>query len=235
VTSLTELKFYVTPAHPCSYLDDRDAVTLFVDPAAQLDQQTYSALSASGFRRSGIHVYRPHCQGCAACIPLRIPVQDFQLTKSQRRIWRRNRDLRVSQVSPGFTRESYQLYHRYVSDRHADGDMYPPREDQFRSFLVECRSETVFYELRLSDRLIAVAVVDQLRDGLSSVYTYFDTEDSRRSPGVYAILWQIEQARQLGLHYLYLGYWIKQSRKMSYKISFRPIELYMKDHWVRLN
>ena len=234
MTSLTELKFYVTPAHPCSYLENRDAVTLFVDPAARIDRQTYSALSDRGFRRSGTHVYRPHCQGCTACIPLRVPVEGFKQTRSQRRIWNRNQDLQICQVAPGFTAESYDLYHRYISERHADGDMYPPREDQYRSFLVESRPETVYYEFRLSGRLIAVSVVDILRDGLSSVYTYFDPWESRRSPGVFAILWQIEQADRLGLHYVYLGYWIKQSRKMSYKISFRPIELYMKDSWVKL-
>lgn len=234
MSSLSELKFYVTPAHPCSYLEDRDAITLFVDPAARIDKQSYSALSDNGFRRSGTHIYRPHCQGCNACVPLRIPVRDFQLTKSQRRINKRNQDLQVTQVAPEFTDESYLLYHQYISQRHADGDMYPPQEDQYRSFLVECRPETVFYEFRLANRLIAVSVVDQLQDGLSSVYTYFDVQQSRRSPGVFAVLWQVEQAAILGLRYVYLGYWIKQSRKMNYKISFRPIELFMKDGWARL-
>jgi len=235
VTSLSELKFYATPSHQCSYLADREAVTLFVDPAARIDKKTNTALSEFGFRRSGTHIYRPHCNECNACIPLRIPVQDFAQSRSQKRIWKRNRELEVTQVAPHFSEESYNLYHTYISQRHADGDMYPPQEDQFRSFLVECRPETVFFEFRAKNQLIAVAVVDLLDDGLSSVYTYFDPLKSRQSPGLYAILWQLEYASSLDLQYVYLGYWIKQSRKMNYKISFRPIELHMKDHWVRLD
>jgi arginyl-tRNA--protein-N-Asp/Glu arginylyltransferase len=232
LTSLSELRFFATPPHPCSYLDDREAVTLFVDPAAHIDDRTYSALSAFGFRRSGNHIYRPHCQNCSACVPVRIPVDKFTMKRSQRRIWKRNRDLQVNEITPLFNAETYNLYDRYISQRHADGDMYPPEPEQFKSFLVESREETTFYEFREQESLVAVAVVDKLQDGLSSIYTFFDPDLAKQSPGVYTILWQIEKARELNLQYVYLGYWIKQSQKMNYKIEYKPLELFLKDHWI---
>jgi len=213
-------------------MKDREAVTLFADPAANIDAGTYSALSAFGFRRSGNHIYRPHCQNCSACVPVRIPVNKFSMKRSQRRIWKRNQDLQVNEISPLFSEEIYSLYDRYISRRHADGDMYPPEPDQFKSFLVESRDETIFYEFRDQETLIAVAVVDRLQDGLSSIYTFFDPDLAKQSPGVFTILWQIEKTREMGLQYVYLGYWIKQSQKMNYKIEYKPLELFLKDHWV---
>ena len=193
---------------------------------------TYSALSEFGFRRSGNHVYRPHCQTCSACIPVRIPVNNFAMRRSQLRAWRSNQELLVQETDPVFTDEIYNLYAQYISRRHADGDMYPPAVEQFKSFLVESRKETIFYEFRLEDCLVAVAVVDRLLDGLSSIYTFFDPDLQKRSLGVFAILWQIEEARRLGLRYVYVGYWIRQSGKMNYKIEYKPLELFLKDHWV---
>lgn len=232
MTSLSELRFFATPPHPCSYMENREAVTLFTDPAANIDARTYSALSAFGFRRSGNHIYRPHCQNCSACVPVRIPVKKFTMKRSQRRIWKRNQDLQVHRVAPVFCDETYNLYDQYISRRHADGDMYPPEPEQFKSFLVEGREETSFYEFRQQGCLIAVAVVDKLQDGLSSIYTFFDPDLAKRSPGIFTILWQIEKAREMDLQYVYLGYWIKQSKKMNYKYDFKPLELFLKDHWV---
>jgi arginine-tRNA-protein transferase len=234
LTSLSELKFFATPLHPCSYLDNREATTLFVDPAAVIDADTYSALSAFGFRRSGTHVYRPHCQNCSACVAVRVPVNQFVMKRSQKRIWHRNQDLQVVETRPAFGDEIYALYEKYISQRHPDGDMYPPKCEQFRSFLVESREETLFYEFRLGRQLAAVAVADKLQDGISAIYTFFDPDLEKRSPGVYMILWQIEKAKQMDLSYVYLGYWIKQSKKMNYKIEYKPLELFVKDHWVLL-
>ena len=207
-------------------------MTLFADPAANIDARTYSALSAFGFRRSGNHIYRPHCQNCSACVPVRIPVDKFEMKRSQRRIWKRNQDLQVNKIAPLFNDETYNLYDQYISRRHADGDMYPPEPEQFKSFLVESREETIFYEFRQQQSLVAVAVADQLEDGLSSIYTFFDPDLAKLSPGVFTILWQIEKAREMNLQYVYLGYWIKQSQKMNYKIEYKPLELFLKDHWV---
>lgn len=156
------------------------------------------------------------------------------MKRSQKRIWKRNQEIQVHQTAPLFDDETYSLYDQYISQRHADGDMYPPEPGQFKSFLVESREETVFFEFRQQTELIAVAVVDILQDGLSSIYTFFDPKLAKQSPGVYTILWQIQKARQLGLQYVYLGYWIKQSQKMNYKIEYKPLELFLKDHWVLL-
>lgn len=233
MTSLSELRFFTTPAHDCSYLDGREAITLFVDPLATIDKRLYSALSEVGFRRSGNHIYRPYCQNCSACIPVRVPVNIFEKTRRHRRIWKRNSDLTVTRVMPALTDEYFDLYQRYINLRHADGDMYPADYEQFRSFLVEGRAEAVFFEFRdARGELLAVAVVDELTDGLSAIYTFFDPEDTRRSLGVFAVLWLIEHGRMEQYSHLYLGYWIKQCQKMSYKMDYKPLEMFVNDHWL---
>ncbi len=234
MTSLSELRFFTTPAHDCSYLDDKKAITLFADPLAKIDKDLYSALSAVGFRRSGNHIYRPYCQACTACIPVRIPVDQFASRRRHRRVLKSNADVAVSQREPVLTEEYFALYERYISDRHADGDMHPASRDQFQSFLVDGRPEASFYEFRCGDELVAVAVADELNDGLSAIYTFFDPEKNHLTPGMFAILWLIEEARRLKLDYLYLGYWIKQCQKMSYKMDYKPIELYVNNSWVEI-
>lgn len=234
MTDLAHLKFYATQPHQCSYLPDEQAVTLFLDPHQRIDDHTYSRLSELGFRRSGEHLYRPHCGQCQACIPARIPVVDFTPSSQQQRIYKRNRDLQVETVRPLMTDEIYQLYARYIEARHADGDMFPPSQEQFRSFLVSQDEFCEFNTFRLDGRLLAVAVTDRLGNGLSAVYTFFDPGESRRSLGRYAILWQIEEARRAGLPAIYLGYWIRNCRKMSYKTEYRPLEMLVNQRWIRI-
>ncbi len=235
MTELRELQFYATPEHPCSYLANRQAKTLFVDPKAELDRGGYSVLSDLGFRRSGPHVYRPHCNGCTACISARLPVDQFQLSRSQKRVLRHNHDLSLRITAPTMSDELYDLYQRYISARHADGDMYPPSVEQFESFLVRSEQETYFYQFRSESELLAVAVVDQLDQGLSAIYTFFDPQVRHRSLGRYAILKQIQAAQQQQLEFLYLGYWIKGCQKMDYKIEYRPIQLLLDGQWMQLN
>jgi arginine-tRNA-protein transferase len=235
VSDLAQLKFFATPPHTCSYLDDRRATTLFVDPAAEIDNAMYSALSALGFRRSGRHVYRPHCDGCTACIPVRIPAAHFAPRRRQRRILAKNDDLTVRIAPAELTDENYALYARYIIRRHADGDMFPPSPDQFRSFLLCEWSDTRFVEMRLGDRLVAVAVTDHVHDGLSAIYTFYDPDLPKRSLGMYGILWQISHAHATGRPYVYLGYWIKQCQKMSYKTDYRPLEMFVGERWVRVS
>ncbi|MGI9277064.1 MAG: arginyltransferase [Endozoicomonas sp.] len=226
-----DLKFFTTQPHNCSYLPEKQAVTLFMDPDAQLNESLYNHLSEVGFRRSGQHIYRPHCNGCNACIPSRVVVRLFSPKRSHRRNWNKNRDLVVTRHKALYTEESYDLYRRYISEQHIDGDMYPPSIEQFQSFLVQCPDLCSFYHFRLKDKLIAVAVTDRLSSGLSAIYTFYDPEYSKRSLGRYCILWQIEEARRLGLDYLHLGYWIKGCRKMSYKMEYRPLEIYVNNQW----
>lgn len=233
MTELTHLKFYATQPHPCSYLDEQ-ATTLFLDPRQPLDALMYAELSELGFRRSGDHLYRPHCKHCQACIPARIPSALFRPDRQQRRILQRNADLEVRIVRPQASDEHYELYARYIEQRHADGDMYPPSREQFATFLLRDLPFCVFVEFRLAGRLLAVAVTDVLPNGLSAVYTFFDPAEQRRSLGRLAILWQIAEARRRDLPAVYLGYWIRDCRKMRYKSEYRPLELYVNRRWTLL-
>lgn len=231
MTSLSELRFFKTPAHDCSYLDDRQAVTLFVDPMLKVDTELYSALSAVGFRRSGQHIYRPYCETCTACIPVRLPVASFTLLRRQKRTLKKNIDVRVTRCEPRMRDDYFAVYDRYITARHSDGDMFPASPDQFESFLVDGRPEASFYEFRVSGKLLAIAVADQLDDSLSAIYTFFEPEEDKRSLGTFAVLWLIEETKRLELQYLYLGYWIKHCQKMSYKTDYRPLEMYIEGHW----
>ncbi|RJG19944.1 arginyltransferase [Alcanivorax profundi] len=231
MTDLSTLRFFRTPAHSCSYLEDRQASTLFVDPQATLSPELYSELSLLGFRRSGDYLYRPHCDQCSACIPARVRVSDFQPKRRHRRIRKVNDDLVVNREPARFTRELYSLYADYINQRHGDGDMYPPSEEQFTNFLTCDWADTQFHCFRQAGKLRAVAVTDQLEDGLSAVYTFFDPHLPERSLGVMALLWQIEQCRRLQLPYLYLGYWIHQCQKMSYKSQYQPLEILRSGAW----
>jgi arginine-tRNA-protein transferase len=200
-----------------------------------MSAELYAALSERGFRRSGDHLYRPHCQHCQACVAARIPAAQFRANRSQRRILQRNRDLQVQAALPIFSEEYYRLYARYIDSRHADGDMYPPSPEQFHSFLVRNLDFLRFYEFRLQGELLALAVTDVLPNGLSAVYTFFDPDQAARSLGRFAILWQIEECRRLGLEALYLGYWIKNCRKMNYKSEYRPLQLLIRQQWLQAN
>ena len=233
-SSMRDLRVYTTYPHNCSYLDDQEATTLFVDPRQPVDQALYSNLSQLGFRRSGNHIYRPHCEHCKACIAARIPVATFTPRRAQRRILSRNRDLRVVTTHDIRDSAAYDLYRRYIEQRHADGDMYPPDREQYESFLSNAWNCTCYYRFSAGDTLVGVAVVDALTDGLSAIYTFFEPQAERRSLGTFTILWQIERTRELGLDYLYLGYFIRDCRKMAYKSAFRPLELFVDGHWTTL-
>lgn len=235
MTSLSDLKVFTTHPHACSYLEAEQATTLFIDPQARISQEVYNALAENGFRRSGPHIYRPHCESCNACIPARIPVDQYKMKRRHRRIWNRNNDLIVEEIDDIRDEEYFDLYCRYIKERHFDGDMYPPNREQYDSFLTDDFGVTQFISFRENDRLLAVAVIDLMESGLSAVYTFFDPDEQQRSLGSYAILWQIEYARENQLPYVYLGYWIKECRKMQYKIEYRPLQLLINRKWLTLN
>lgn len=232
MTALSDLKVFATHPHPCSYLQKELATTLFIDPETVIDDSTYSQLAEAGFRRSGPHIYRPHCKACNACISVRVCVNDFKPNRSQRRIMQRNQDLQVIQLDDIHDDRFYSLYERYICGRHADGDMYPPSREQFDSFLGKEMNLTRYYAFWDNDQLVAVAVTDVMDNGLSAMYTFFDPDQQKRSLGRYAIIWQIEETRRLQLEHLYLGYWVKDCRKMNYKIDYRPLQLYIKNQWL---
>lgn len=233
-SSLRDLKVYTTYPHNCSYLENREATTLFVDPRQEVDQSLYSNLSVLGFRRSGNHLYRPHCTGCDACIPARVPVDSFTPNRTQKRALKRNADLEVELTEDIRDAAAFDLYRRYIEERHADGDMYPPDREQYQSFLDNAWKCTRYYRFYDQGHLTAISVVDELLDGLSAIYTFFDPAAEKRSLGRYAILWQIEKTRELGLQYLYLGYWIRNCRKMAYKSEYRPLDVYLNGRWSTL-
>ena len=228
-----ELHLFRTPDHPCSYLPGLSARTLFPDPEGPMDVPLYSMLINLGFRRSGGFVYRPDCEACDACIPVRVPVDRFRSRRRHRRILKKNRDLLITERAAGFHEEHYELFRRYIAARHGDGDMSDTSENQYRSFLLSEWCDTILFEFRAEGRLVAVAVTDRLASGLSSFYTFFDPFDEWRSPGTLSILWQIGETRRLRLPWLYLGYWIEASRKMAYKTAFRPIDILTEGRWHR--
>jgi leucyl-tRNA---protein transferase len=235
MTDLSSLKLFATQPHPCSYIDGEQATTVFVDPEAKIDVTLYSQLSLLGFRRSGGHLYRPQCSNCQACMSCRIPVSLFRPNRSQRRCWQKNQDIEINPTERIDTLEHYNLYSRYIESRHQDGDMYPPSEEQYKAFLTSEWGSTRYLEFRLEGELIGVSVCDYLNDGLSAVYTFYNAELSERSLGKFAILAQIYRAQEMGLSYVYLGYWIKQCEKMNYKTNYRPLELLVNRRWLRLN
>jgi len=225
---------YLSMPHPCSYLAGRMSTILFVDPQRILKEGEYGAFVRQGFRRSGDLVYRPHCQGCSACVAVRVPVREFAPTRGQRRVWNRNPDIDVVQKPAHFEPAHFDLYRRYQAGRHPDSGMNDADPQKYLGFLASRQVETIFFELRAEGRLLGIAVADVLPDGLSAVYTFYDPALPRRSLGVYAVLWEIAETARRGLDYLYLGYWIAESPKMSYKTNYRPVEALRAGHWVQL-
>ncbi|AUX86378.1 arginyltransferase [Acinetobacter tandoii] len=233
---LNDLQYYITPPHECSYLEKKSARMVFLDPAHRIDVVTLSELSRVGFRRSGDFVYRPECHLCRQCLSCRVPVQEFQMNSKQKKAWKRNQDLTVKITQPKDASDvHYALYERYIRERHADGDMFPPSYDQFEKFLIHTCTESFFLELWKDEQLLCVSTCDQLDDGVSAVYTFFDPNENRRSLGAFAIMKQIQYAQQQQLDYVYLGYWVPHSNKMNYKSQYTPLELLLDGQWRRIN
>jgi arginine-tRNA-protein transferase len=225
------IRLLKTLPHACGYFAERTAQNLVIDPLATDLPRVYEHALTRGFRRAGGHIYRPACMRCQACVPSRIPVAEFRPDRSQRRNAKRNTDLTVQEEPARFSDECFDLYGRYLGARHRGGGMDDADRDDFERFLISPWSSTRFLCLRDRDRLLAVAVTDVTRFGLSSVYTFFDPDADQRGLGTYAIQCQIEWTRRLGLPHLYLGYWIEGHRKMHYKARFRPLELLRGQHW----
>ena len=243
---LQKLQFYVTTGYSCGYLPNRLAQSLIAAPQHLIDAEVYSSLIQQGFRRSGKFSYRPHCENCQECIPVRIIVSEFSPNRSQKRAVRQHQNLETRIVPVEFHEEHYALYAKYQRSRHTDSAKNDTSQEndveQYQNFLCQTNVESLLVEFRDNGALKMVSVIDIVRDGISAVYTFYDTSDAnnndtttgkRPSYGTYNVMWQVAWAKSLKLPYLYLGYWIKDSQKMAYKQNYQPLEKLIHGEWIK--
>ncbi len=226
------VNFFVTHPQPCPYLERKMERRLLVRCEEETQvAEVHNYLTQQGFRRAQNTLYRPSCANCQACLPLRIRVNDFVPSKSQKRTLKRSDHLSARIVAPLATAELYQLFREYILVRHNDGSMADMTEKDFIEWLEDTVVQTVLTEFRDAGELVAVCMNDVLKDGLSMVYSFFSPAQSRQSLGLFMILDQIRHASSLGLSYLYLGYWVPNSPKMAYKSRFSGLEIYTGNQW----
>ena len=235
---LQKLQFYVTTPYQCGYLPSKLAQSLIAAPHHLIDAEVYSGLIQQGFRRSGKFAYRPHCENCQECIPVRVILDEFTSTRSQTRAYKKHADLDVRILPLDYHQNHFALYASYQAARHSDNDSFNKNNalddaEQYCQFLCQSNVESVMVEFSDANKQVKiVSVVDIVHDGASAVYTFYDAKNTKASYGTHSIMWLIEWTKKLGLPYLYLGYWIKDSQKMTYKQNFQPQEKLIDDEWV---
>ena len=231
---LAALQLYLTTPYPCSYLPQQMARSQVATPDFLISSSVYSTLVHQGFRRSGTFTYRPRCDNCCACVPVRIKTAEFIPNRTQRKSWKRHQTLDESLHTLLDNEEYFGLYQRYQKARHPVSSMENDSRELYRNFLLVSHVDSMLVEFRERGILRMVSIIDILEDGLSSVYTFYEPDLPQTSFGTYNILWQIELCRKLELDYLYLGYWIEASKKMAYKTNFRPLQGFIRGEWQTL-
>jgi arginine-tRNA-protein transferase len=232
---MISIPLFLTDQNPCSYLDKKNSQSAFVHPSFSLTTAVYSQLIEQGFRRSGNQVYTPHCPSCSECIPTRLVANQFIPNRNQKRCIKKNQQTTIIVKPVKFEQAHYQLYLRYQKHKHGQGGMADSSEEDYINFLASYWCNTLFVEFSIDNKLAAVAIVDLLDNALSAVYTFFDPEYAQYSLGTYAVLWQIEHAKSLGLKFVYLGFWIKNCKKMSYKTQYQPIQGFIENKWIKIS
>ena len=228
--------FFGTQTQPCPYLPGRIESKVVTELTGADARALNDDLTRAGFRRSHTLAYKAACPSCNACVPVRVPVAEFQASRSLRRVWRRNADLQASEKLARATEEQFALFTRYQRWRHADGAMAEMDFDDYRAMVEDTPVDTMVVEFRdPTGRLVAASLTDRLSEGFSGVYKIFDPDEPRRGAGTFIVLWHIDRARALGLSYLYLGYWIADCGKMAYKTRFQPVEVLGPGGWRRFD
>jgi arginine-tRNA-protein transferase len=221
----------VTEEHPCSYLDKKNSRSAFVHPSFSLNTAIYSQLIEQGFRRSGNEVYTPHCSACSQCIATRLVAAQFIANRNQKRCLKKNQNTTVIVKPARFEQAHYDMYMRYQKHRHKEGGMADSSNEDYINFLTSSWCNTLFVEFSIDKELAAVAIVDVFDNALSAVYTFFEPKFSQYSLGTYAVLWEIQHAIEMQLKFVYMGFWIKNCRKMSYKTQYQPIQGFIENEW----
>lgn len=235
---LQKLQFYVTTSYPCGYIEKNLAQSLIASPHHMVDHNIYSELINQGFRRSGKYTYRPHCEHCNKCIPVRIILDQFTPTRSQKRAYKQHSDLTATVTPLGFHQDHFELYSAYQALRHSTDNAFEQKsdadeEEQYKQFLCQSNVDSQMVEFRDQNKqLKIVSVIDRVKDGYSAVYTFYNALEPKSSFGTYAIMWLIEWSKQHNLPYVYLGYWIAESQKMAYKEKFNRQEKFINGEWV---
>ena len=229
--SFEKIQFYKTTEYNCSYIDKIDAQSLVVTPYKSIDQNIFQDLTKKGFRRSGQYIYKPSCKSCTACIPIRLSVQKFLSSRSQKRIFKKHKYFDVREVSLAFKQEHFDLYLKYQNKRHSSINNDQNKIDDYNDFLIKSNVNSKLVEFWDGDLLKIVSIIDMMSDSISAVYTFFDPDDEKVSYGTYSIIWLINWCKTQQFKYMYLGYWIGECNKMKYKTNFKPYELYIKGYW----
>jgi leucyl-tRNA---protein transferase len=228
---LEKIQFYVTTKYPCGYINNQEAQSIVATPYKKVDERTYGDLIQQGFRRSGQYVYKPQCHECNACIPIRVCVEKFTKSQSQKRIIKKHSYITAKILPLNFEEEHYNLYVNYQNNRHRINSEITNDVADYNDFLIKSNVNTQIIEFRAKGKLMMVTIIDRVKNGISAVYTFYDCNDTKLSLGTYSILWLLNFCNNEKLNHLYLGYWINDSKKMKYKVNFKPYELMINGSW----